>query len=104
MLVDEIIKLKEHVVWYDTDDDVAVSVIKVHTISFPKDVNMLTKLHVLMLLCYGSAWNILARYMAYGGGWCVLNNFYPVMTAVGVSARVYRIVDDRSDPTPIAHT
>lgn len=81
-------QLKAHAAWYDADSHKNVSVPKANTPKFPAGVWMFTKMYLIMSMCTNSAWNTFARFMAYGSGGYVLNNFYPSMTIVCTCAGV----------------
>lgn len=51
---------------------------------------MFTKIRLVMSVC---AWDTLARFMEYGGGGCVLDNFYRFVRTVQSCAGVYGTVD-----------
>lgn len=46
-----------------------------------------------MYICVTNSMGTHTIFMAHGGGRYVLNNFYPIMTAVGATAGICEVVD-----------
>lgn len=70
-----------------------VLVLKVHTKIYLAGAWLFTKLYLVMSVCVNSAWDTLVRFMACGGGGCVLNILSPSMTTVRAFAGIYGVMD-----------
>lgn len=77
-------KLKVQAALCNDEDQETVSVVNTKITKYPLCAWMLIRIYLTMSTCDDSAWSIAARFMAYGCGSCVLNNFSLLMSSVTV--------------------
>lgn len=62
------------------EDHETVSIVVVRTKVFPLDVRMCTQVCLMESACGVTGWDILARFVMYGGGGCTVNLYHPLMS------------------------
>mmetsp|Transcript_46180 Transcript_46180/g.86178 ORF Transcript_46180/g.86178 Transcript_46180/m.86178 type:complete len:118 (+) Transcript_46180:1-354(+) len=76
-------QLMTHAAWYDAEDHETVSILSVSTKAHPMGVWTCTQVYLMESPCDVTAWDTLARFVAYGGGGCTLNTYHPLMSMAG---------------------
>mmetsp|Transcript_23987 Transcript_23987/g.45573 ORF Transcript_23987/g.45573 Transcript_23987/m.45573 type:complete len:205 (-) Transcript_23987:2432-3046(-) len=72
-----------------------MSILSVCTETFLMGVWVCTQVYLLNSRCADTAWNTLARFIAYGGGACTLNSYHPLMSMVRTCTGLDGMLEDR---------